>query len=106
MFFTEGRRSDRSGVGLTGSYETPLIDQAEVRTKCANSILVRLPDKRGVENQFVETKLDFLSILGTNAFSRIQNAYPTRGAPAQKPCIFRVTRTSREYTFLTRSTTL
>ena len=40
MFFTEGRHSDRSAVGLTGSYETLQIDQAEVRTKCANSILV------------------------------------------------------------------
>jgi len=42
MFFTARRHSDRSAVGLTGSYETLQIDQAEVRTKCANSILVRL----------------------------------------------------------------
>ena len=42
-FFTEGRHSEQSGVGLTGCYETPLIAQAEVRKKCANSIiLVRL----------------------------------------------------------------
>ena len=42
MFFTARRHSDRSAVGLTGSYETLQIDQAEVRTKCANSILVRI----------------------------------------------------------------
>ena len=53
LFFTEGRHSDRSAVGLTGSYETLQIDQAEVRTKCANSILVRYdlrqpPHKNGV----------------------------------------------------------
>ena len=41
VFFTERHHSDRSALGLTGSYETWLIDQAEVRTKCANSILVR-----------------------------------------------------------------
>ena len=41
-FFTERRHSERSGVGLTGSYETPRIAQAEVRKKCANSILVRM----------------------------------------------------------------
>ena len=41
MFFTERHHSDRSALGLTGSYETGRIDQAEVRTKCANSILVR-----------------------------------------------------------------
>ena len=29
-------------MGLTGSYETPRIAQAEVRKKCANSILVRV----------------------------------------------------------------
>ena len=46
MFFTEGRHSDRSAVGLTGSYETLQIDQAEVRTKCANSILVRRSTRR------------------------------------------------------------
>ena len=41
-FFTERRHSEQSGVGLTGSYETPRIAQAEVQQKCANSILVRL----------------------------------------------------------------
>ena len=40
-FFTERRHSEQSGVGLTGSYETPRIAQAEVWQKCANSILVR-----------------------------------------------------------------
>ena len=40
-FFTERRHSERSGLGLTGSYETPRIAQAEVRPKCANSILLR-----------------------------------------------------------------
>ena len=29
-------------MGLTGSYESPRIAQAEVRKKCANSILVRV----------------------------------------------------------------
>ena len=46
MFFTERRHSERSALGLTGSYETGRIDQAEVRTKCANSIL---PDGSGKE---------------------------------------------------------
>ena len=46
MFFTARRHSDRSAVGLTGSYETLQIDQAEVRTKCANSILVRISRPR------------------------------------------------------------
>ena len=41
-FFTERRHSEQSAVGLTGSYETLQIAQAEVREKCANSILVRL----------------------------------------------------------------
>ena len=44
-FFTERRHSEQSGVGLTGSYETPRIAQAEVRQKCANSILVRVVPK-------------------------------------------------------------
>ena len=40
-FFTERRHSEYSAVGLTGSYESGRIAQAEVRPKCANSILVR-----------------------------------------------------------------
>ena len=40
-FFTERRHSEQSALGLTGSYETGGIAQAEVRKKCANSILVR-----------------------------------------------------------------
>jgi hypothetical protein len=47
MFFTERRHSERSALGLTGSYETGRIAQAEVRKKCANSILVR-PVFRGL----------------------------------------------------------
>ena len=42
VFFTERRHSERSAVGLTGSYEILQIAQAEVREKCANSILVRI----------------------------------------------------------------
>ena len=69
-FFTERRHSDRSAVGLTGSYETLQIDQAEVRTKCANSILVRrtripLPRfGRGVEERFdgLGSSLDALEL--------------------------------------------
>ena len=41
VFFTERHHSEQSGVGLTGSYETPGIAQAEVRFEWPNSILVR-----------------------------------------------------------------
>ena len=41
VFFTERHHSERSGVGLTGAYETPRIAQAEVRFEWPNSILVR-----------------------------------------------------------------
>ena len=41
VFFTERHHSDRSALGLTGSYETGRIDQAEVREEVAHSILVR-----------------------------------------------------------------
>ena len=41
VFFTERHHSEQSGVGLTGSYETPRIAQAEVRFEWPNSILVR-----------------------------------------------------------------
>ena len=41
VFFTERHHSERSGVGLTGAYETPRIAQAEFRFEWPNSILVR-----------------------------------------------------------------
>ena len=53
-FFTERRHSELSAVGLTGAYETPPIALAEVRKKCAYSILVR------------ENKKGFLSMLEEN----------------------------------------
>ena len=40
-FFTERSHSEQSHLGLTGSCETGGIALSEVRTKCANSILVR-----------------------------------------------------------------
>ena len=49
-FFTERRHSERSAVGLTGSYETLPIALAEVRKKCANSILVRFRLVDGVRS--------------------------------------------------------
>ena len=56
MFFTERRHSERSALGLTGSYETGRIDQAEVRTKCANSILVRFRTIRFLSSLLLKPK--------------------------------------------------
>ena len=74
MFFTERHHSDRSALGLTGSYETGRIDQAEVRTKCANSILVRTcnselgEEMRGLAG--IVGLLAYAATCGTNAASQ------------------------------------
>ena len=80
MFFTARRHSDRSAVGLTGSYETLQIDQAEVRTKCANSILVRVARTLQVSGfAFLVSLFDLskrairCSLLADLAFSRLIN---------------------------------
>ena len=41
MALEESGQAERSGVGLTGSYETSRIAQAEVQFEWPNSILVR-----------------------------------------------------------------
>ena len=50
--FTERRHSEQSGVGLTGSYETPRIGQAEVRFECSQSILVRRGKSKNSSGHF------------------------------------------------------
>ena len=74
LFFTEGRHSDRSAVGLTGSYETLQIDQAEVRTKCANSILVRLGTQTEDELKIQWAGLENADFWGRRLFSTFSTA--------------------------------
>ena len=68
MFFTERRHSERSALGLTGSYETGRIAQAEVRFEWPNSILVR-----SAREERERASIRFLSSMSVDDFSnRVQ----------------------------------
>ena len=73
-FFTERSHSEQSHLGLTGSCETGGIALSEVRTKCANSILVRLGTQTEDELKIQWAGLENADFWGRRLFSPFSTA--------------------------------